>query len=181
MNRKVNIVIRTPFGNTRPFITNSLVKQGTSLGSILNNCSLNEVCAHVYRNSYKYGTVEIKSPELVNDITDANNGSSQAIASHKIITDIIERKGLKLSIDKWKHLRINGGKSDVNSLTVYGEPLKVEETFKYLGDTFNSKGNNAALCKHRVDKSVGSMTEIISLCKETNFGKHQIFSMMVMY
>ena len=69
----------------------------------------------------------------------------------------------------------------MNSLTVYGEPMKVEETFKYLGDTFNSKGNNAALCKHRVDKSVGSITEIISLCKETNFGKHQIFFMIVMY
>ena len=59
--------------------------------------------------------------------------------------------------------------------------MKVEETFKYLGDTFNSKGSNVALCKHRVDKSVGSIIETISLCKETNFGKHQIFSMMVMY
>ena len=59
--------------------------------------------------------------------------------------------------------------------------MKVEETFKYLGNTFNTKGDNVALCKHRVDKSVGSIIEIISLCKETNFGKHQIFSMMVMY
>ena len=57
--------------------------------------------------------------------------------------------------------------------------MKVEETYKYLGETFNSKGNNVALCKHRVDKSVGSIIAIISL--ETNFGKHQIFSMMVMY
>ena len=127
-------------------------------------------------------TVEIKSLESVDDIADANNGPSQALASHKIITDIIVKKNrLKLPIDKCKLLRINDGKSDVNSLTVYGEPMKVEETFKYLGDTFNSKGDNVALCKHRVDKSVGSIIEIISLCKETNFGKHQIFSLMVMY
>ena len=33
--------------------------------------------------------------------------------------------------------------------------MKVKETFKYLGDTFNSKGDNIALCKHRVNKSVG--------------------------
>ena len=59
--------------------------------------------------------------------------------------------------------------------------MKVEETFKYLGDTFNSKGNDVALCKHRVEESVGSIIEIISLCKETNFGKHHIFSMIVMY
>ena len=150
MNRRANIVIRTPFGNTRPFTANSLVKQGTSLGPILNNCSLDEVCAH--SNSYQHGTVAIKSLEFVDDIADANSGSSHVIASHKIITDIIERKRLKLSLDRCKRLRINGGKSDVNSLTVYGEPMKVEETFKYLGDTFNSKGNNVALC--RVDKSI---------------------------
>ena len=46
---------------------------------------------------------------------------------------------------------------------------------------FNSKGNNVAFCKLRVDKSVGSIIEIISLCKETSFGKHQIFSMIIMY
>ena len=140
---------------------------------------MDEVCAH--SNSYQYGTVEVKSLEFVGDIADANNGSSRAIASHKIITDIIERKQLKLSFDKCKLLRINAGKSDLNSLTVYGEPMKVKEPFKYLGDTFNSKGNNAVLCKHRADKSMGSIIEIISLCKETNFGKHQIFSVMVMY
>ena len=140
---------------------------------------LDEVCAH--SNSYQYRTVEIKALEFVDDIADANNGSSQAFVSHKIITDIIERKCLKLSIDKCKLLRINGGKSDVNSLTVYGEPMKVEETFKYLRDTFNTKADNVALCKQRVDKSVGYITEIVSLCNETNFGKHQIFSVMVMY
>ena len=69
----------------------------------------------------------------------------------------------------------------MNSVTVYDEPMKVEETFKYLGHTFNSKASNVVLCKHRVDKSVGSIIEIIPLCKETNFGKHQIFSVMVMY
>ena len=63
---------------------------------------------------------------------------------------------------------------------VYGEPKKVEELFGYLGDTFNSKSDNVAL-SNRVDKSVASTIEIISLCKETNFGKHQIYSMITMY
>ena len=66
MNRGANIVIMTLFGNTRPFTANSLVKQDTSLGPILNNCSLDEMCAH--SNSYQYGTAEIKSLEFVDDI-----------------------------------------------------------------------------------------------------------------
>ena len=148
-----------------------------SPGPILNNCSLGKV--HAHSNSHQYGIVEIKALEFVDDIADANNGSSQAFVSHKIITSIIERKRLKLFTDKCKILRVNGEKSDVNSLTVYDKPVK--ETFKYLADTFNSKGDNVALCKNRVDKSVGSKTEIISLCKETNFGKHQMIFMIVMY
>ena len=76
-------------------------------------------------------------------------------------------------------VKINGRKSDVNSLTVYGGPIKIEEAFKYLGETFSSKGNNVVYCKHIVDKLEGSVNEIISFFKKTNFGKHQIFSMMV--
>ena len=67
----------------------------------------------------------MKAPEFVDDIA---NGSSQALVSHKIITDTIEIKRLKLSTDRCTLLRINSGKSDVNSLTVYGEPMKVEQT-----------------------------------------------------
>ena len=95
MNRRANIVIRTPFGNTESFTIDSLVKQDTSLGPILNNCSLDEVCVHC--DSYQYGAVEIKTLEFVDDIADANNGLPQALHSHKIITEIIERKRLKLS------------------------------------------------------------------------------------
>ena len=108
------------------------------------------MCAH--NDSYQYGTVEIKSLEFVHNIADANNGPSRALASHKLVTDITERKQLKLSTDKCKRLRTNGEKSVVYSLTVYGEPMKVEETFKHLGDTFNSKGDNVTPCKQRVDK-----------------------------
>ena len=108
-------------------------------------------------------------------IADANNGSSQKLTSHKIITHIMERRRLKLSINNCNHLRINGGKSGVNSLTVYNKPMKVEETLKYLGDTF--EGDNVVFCKHRLNKSVRSMIKI-SLCKETN---KQIFSIMVIY
>ena len=83
MNRRANIVIRTPFGNTESFTTDSLVKQGTSLGPILNSCSLKEVSAHCDR--YQYRTVEITTLEFVDDIADANNDSPQALHSHKII------------------------------------------------------------------------------------------------
>ena len=43
LNRKANIIVRTPFGNTQSFEICNLVKQGTVLGPILNNCSLDDI------------------------------------------------------------------------------------------------------------------------------------------
>ena len=44
INKRSDITIKTPFGDTYPFLAEEIVKQGTVLGSILNNCSLDNVC-----------------------------------------------------------------------------------------------------------------------------------------
>ena len=38
-NTKVQVTIRTLIGESRPFICSNIVKQGTVLGTVLNNCS----------------------------------------------------------------------------------------------------------------------------------------------
>ena len=40
MNTKASVTIKTPMGDTYPLILSNLVKQGTVLGPILNDCSL---------------------------------------------------------------------------------------------------------------------------------------------
>ena len=45
LNKKAMITVRTPVGNTEPFQINNIVKQGTVLGPVLNNCSLDDNCA----------------------------------------------------------------------------------------------------------------------------------------
>ena len=44
LNQRAEIVVRTPFGGTDPFAVNNLVRQGTVLGPMLNNCSLDQIC-----------------------------------------------------------------------------------------------------------------------------------------
>ena len=44
LNKKAMITVRTPFGNTVPFQINNIVKQGTVLGPVLNNGSLDDNC-----------------------------------------------------------------------------------------------------------------------------------------
>ena len=47
------------FRDTDPFISTDIVKQGTSLGPILNNCSLSDICAE--GRNFTFGSVEVKS------------------------------------------------------------------------------------------------------------------------
>ena len=71
LNAKANVIVKTPFGDTNPLHLTNIVKQGTVLGPLLNNCSLDRVCKESY--SYHLGSVEIKPMEFVDDIADPNN------------------------------------------------------------------------------------------------------------
>ena len=82
LNTKANIVDKSPFGVTKPFSCSSIVKQGTVLGPVLNNCSLDRI--PVESHGYFLGSVEIKPIEFVDDIADPNEGqlSAQMIIDH---------------------------------------------------------------------------------------------------
>ena len=43
LSMKAHITINTPLGRTDPFVLDNLVKQGTVLGPVLNNCSLDRI------------------------------------------------------------------------------------------------------------------------------------------
>ena len=105
LNKKAMITVRTPFGNTEPFQINNIVKQGTVLGSVLNNCSLDDNYAE--GQGYIMDTAEIKALEFADDIADLNSGSENAANSNKIIVGIQERKHLTFAAEKCKVLKIN--------------------------------------------------------------------------
>ena len=127
------------------------------------------------------GTVAIKALEFVDDIADLNSGSENAANSNKIIVSIQERKRLTFAAEKCGILKINSFDFS-NTVCVKGEDLKVvtQLTFKYLGDVLNSRGDNSEMIKDRDGKALGTTNEIISLCKEVNFGKNQIYDMLLL-
>ena len=117
---------------------------------------------------------------MIIDIADLNSGSENAANSNKIIVGIQERKRLTFAAEKCRILKINSFDFS-NTVCVKGEDLKVVTQFKYLGDVLNSRGDNSEMIKDRVGKDVGTTNEIISLCKEVNFGKNQIANMLLLY
>ena len=173
MNRKAYITVKTPVGDTDPFISTDIVKQGTSLGPILNNCSLSDICAEGI--NFTFGSVEVKSLEFVDDIADPSYGNSDAVLSKDIICDIQRMKRLKFSTEKCRPLKINSKANDDTDF-ISGEKVEIKNSFRYSGDIFNSQGNNSDLCKDRLGRAIGTSIEIISLCKQI-----RISNMLLLY
>ena len=57
MNTKASVTIKTPMGDTYPLILSNLVKQGTVLGPVLNNCSLDRFSKESF--GYNFGSVGV--------------------------------------------------------------------------------------------------------------------------
>ena len=178
MNRHAQITIKTPFGDTDQIVCKNLVKQGTCLGPILNNCSLDTFCKE--SNDYQYGRVKIKSLEFVDDLADPNSDKNFAYESNLIIHNVQKEKRIKFSSEKCELLKINSV-DDKENIIINDTPIKQVHVSKYLGDHFNAKGNNIDMCKERTTKAKGSTIELISLCKEVNFGERQLETMLLLY
>ena len=95
MNIKATVTIKTPFGDTDRLFISNFVKQGTVLGPVLNNCSLNKLST--YSIGYNFGSVQIKSMEFVDDLADPNRDKQSAQASNAVLQAIQHEKRLTFS------------------------------------------------------------------------------------
>ena len=178
MNIKATVTIKTPLGDTDPLFPSNFVKQGTVLGPVLNNCSLNKLSTDSI--GYNLGSVQIKSMEFVDDLADPNRDKQSALTSNAVLQAIQHEKRLTFSAEKCELLKINS--KDDTCLKVNGRSMKQVNVACYLGDHFNCQGNNSDLCKERVTKAIkGTIIELCFLCKGINMGNKQIESMLLLY
>ena len=73
-------------GITDTFTLTDITKQGTIMGPILNNYSLDRIC--VEGQGYQLGSAYIKPLEYVDDIANPNNDFEEAIGSNADIEKI---------------------------------------------------------------------------------------------
>ena len=176
MNIKATVTIKTPLGDTDPLFLSNFVKQGTVLGPVLNNCSLNKLSTDSI--GYNFGSVQIKSMEFVDDLADPSRDKQSAQASNAILQAIQHEKRLTFSADKCELLKINSKDDTCSMVGVY---MKQVDVVCYLGDHFNRQANNSDLCKERVTKTNNTIIGLCSLCKGINMGNKQIESMLLLY
>ena len=92
-------------GDTHPLLLSNLVKQGTALGPVLNNCSLDRFSQESF--SWQFGSVEIKTSLFLDDISDPNSCKITATLSNKVLEDIQHQKRVTFSAQKCELLFVN--------------------------------------------------------------------------
>ena len=96
----------------------------------------------------------MKSIEFVDDIADPNSDEISAKFSYRIVEQIQFEKRLTFLAEKCELLKINS-KCNGENLAVDNKKIKPVNVANYLGDSFDSKGRYADLCKDRVDRERG--------------------------
>ena len=112
MNVKANVFVKTPFEDTDLMHLTNIVKQGTVLGPMLNNCSLDRVCKEGY--SSHLGSVEIRPMKFLDGIADSNSDEVSAKFSNRIVEQIQYEKRLILSSEKLVYSSMSSKKNWAN-------------------------------------------------------------------
>ena len=133
MNIKATVTIKTPLEDTDPLFLSNFVKQGTVLGPVLSNCSLNKLSTDSI--GYDFGSVQIKSMGFADDLADPNRDKQSALASNAVLEAIQHEKWLTFSAEKCELLKINSKRN--TCLKVNGRSMKQVDVASYLGDHSN--------------------------------------------
>ena len=128
------------------------------------------------------GSVVIRSLAYVDDLLGANHKVIDVHESHKVVIWFSKKKRIPLNEDKCIVLPVNvSAKEAVPILHVNGKEMKINSKERYLGDIFNSKGDNNDLIDDRVQKGLACMISSISLASEITLGVHLIQSLVFLY
>ena len=176
LNEHAKIKIFTPFGETRMFEVDDIVKQRTTLGPILCSISTGGYCE---TERFFIGDTTIAPLGYVDDLASINRTEYDVLRSHESAIHFQHKKRLQLSETKCKMLTINSKKRNITTITINDNPIEHVSEFIYLGDVINSNANNKSL--QRTKNVYNKMLGITAICKEICLGQYEIHVLIRLY
>lgn len=182
LNETCNIVVKTPVGMTDEFQMNSIVQQGSVSGGALCVASTAEIAQEDLGKGFQIGEAILKALAFVDDIATLSKNHKDTYTSHQSVEWFSAKKRLLLNALKCLLLCINAKQDDVIPRLKLGETvLKKVDSAPYLGDIFNSSGNNTDLIADRVKKGKACTINAMSLCGEVTMGMFTIDTLILLY
>lgn len=182
LNDTCNIVVKTPAGFTEEFQMSSIVQQGSVSGGALCVASLAEVLEEDLGKGYQIGDAILRALAFVDDIATINKDHINAYKSHRNVVWFSAKKRLLLNALKCVLLCINVKAHHViPRLKIDDAAILTKECATYLGDIFNTAGNNKDLIEDRIKKGKACIINAMSLCGEITMGLYTIDTLLLLY
>ena len=180
LNQEANVIVKTPHGRTNPLTVNDIVKQGGVLGSPMCSASTAEYCGA--NRGVCVGTVIISSLAFVDDMLDVSLTWEDANESHENSVTFSFKKKMNHKSSKCKSLLTNKKKKDPLPELIIGEDvIENASTIEYLGDIFNSKGDNTDMIKDRIQRGTAAMISIEAILADLQLGTHTVSVYLLLY
>ena len=128
------------------------------------------------------GEVEVNSLAFVDDMMDVSRQVDDTSDAHQNAIGFSHKKKMNYSSTKCNTMKVNAKKKDPTpSLEIKGEKLKNVPSVTYLGDPFNSQGDNKDLVKDRIARGTSVMISIEALMMELQLGAQTINVHLLLY
>ena len=160
MNQNSEVRIETPYGLTRPFYLEAAVKQGTIFGPLFCSVTTDKVNS-INGTSYTMigAEKEIENLIFVDDIIGIGSKeklksvekSLQAMEEEKKFTFHDKKSNIMIMKFQKKKTKKVAGKDELNIKVKKGRIEQAKE-FKYLGESYNEKGDNKTKIQKRLSK-----------------------------
>ncbi len=181
LNETSLVSVKTPFGCTERFMSKDVTKQGTVLGPALCSASLGEVLDEL-EGGASIGDMNIPALLFVDDLNSTQTDIRRVHSSHNTVVHFSQKKNQPLNKGKCCVLPVNkkpGGVCPVLKI----DDHQLEEVVKvgYVGDFFNTKGNNNDLIQDRVNKGTQCTRRCFAECGDITLGVHTIEVLLFLY
>ena len=184
LNRKANITIMTPCGESEAFSVERIVKQGTIFGPQLCCSSTAKVDQIGERKCETYISTDLHIGTLifVDDIEAIGTRKTMIVAAENL-QHMERKKGFRFNTDKTKYVIVKTGKEKGEEVDIEVAMGKIErvEKYKYLGNWIGENGRPTSQIEAKEKEVTRIVIEVSKLCSEQNFGKMSTATRLILY
>ena len=184
MNKKAEITINTPVGETEEITAKEIVKQGTIFGPKLccvstdkiNKVGTNTPITYIAPNLY------VECLIYVDDIGAAGNNETIKTVGENLVK-MEENKKFLFSTKKSNVMIIKAGKEKTEEIDIEIKRGKLQETdkYKYLGNWLNNKGNFQTQLDAIKTKAPGMIEELKRIASASKIGECDLKGQLLIY
>ena len=176
-NRKCDVAIKTPCGQTDRIPLHKIEMQGTVLAGLKCSVSIDtigkESLQTKHNTTYKYkNCTSIPPLSLIDDIIAISYCSPASVEMCATVKTKLKGKQLELSEKKCHKMHVGKLPNGCHTIKIGENVLGQTSSERYLGDILSSDGKIDNNITDRYNKGFGYVNQILAILKEISFGPY---------